>query len=124
MSPSPRFGGALDGSQGDGDAVVGGAGALGDLSLGVGAVAAVEALDALGQEVPRLGELGAALGRGEQVAPAHPAVVDLEGELAAGCGHHDLGSGLPGPLGSLVPAGEPGARARPAIVIPPAGLAD
>jgi len=118
------LGGLLDRGEGDRNAAAGRRAALADLGLRLIAVALAEAGQAGRQEGPGLGQLGAAVRRGEGVAPAHPAVVHLERELAAAFGRHDLGAGLPDPVRCLVPAGEPGAGARAGALVPPAGRAD
>src|SRR3954451_23936576 len=103
-----RLGGPLDGGQGDRDAAAGGLGALGGRVLGVAPVPVVEPGDAAGQELPRLGDLRAAVHRGERVAPPDPDAADHPGELTAAIRRHDLRTRLPGPSGQLVAAGEPG----------------
>src|SRR5258708_1146202 len=93
---------ALDRGQGLGDAGVRLLHPVADLRRALVPEALFEELDAGGEELPRLGDLGAAVDRGEGVAPARDRAVHRERELPAGIGGHDLRARLPRALGQLV----------------------
>jgi hypothetical protein len=98
--------------------------AAGDLRLRIGSVPLMEQGDASREELPRLGQPRPAVDRIERVSPPHPVAADHEGELPPGLGHRNLRAGLPGSVGLLVPAGEPGTHLRASALVPPADLAD